>query len=149
MRPIEAWLKLCKSMKKNELYDLKTFTILGHPALSFFAKMDDAENLIFYGNPKMGGLKLTEPIIMGSKEFMALYPLYFSKDLFAPQHSDIIPDAPFIFPLIEQFLIRKQESHEVSEVIEEKSNANDDDDNNNASGMEDAHLRAKNRKVNK
>ena len=83
MKPLDAWLKLCKTMKEDELYLLKTFTVLNYPALAYYAKMDAQQNLVFYGEPKMGGLKITDPIVMGQKEFMALYPLYFSKELFS------------------------------------------------------------------
>ncbi len=146
MMPLEAWLKLCKLMKEDELYPLKTFTVLNNPALAFYAKMDAQQNLIFYGEPKMGGLKLTEPIVMGKKEFMDLYPLYFSKELFADKYRGIIPDAPFIFPLIEKFIVREQDFLEADELVEEKPK--EEENEPAVQSHEDDHLRAKNRNVN-
>ncbi len=142
MMPMDAWLKLCKLMKEDELYPLKTFTILGHPSLAYYAKRDRFDNLIFYGEPKMGGLKLAEPIVMGKKEFVALYPLYFSKELFADKYRDIIPDAPFIFPLIDHFIVKEQDFLEADEFVEEKPK---EEDEVNVQSHEDDHLRAKNR----
>ena len=143
MLPIEAWLKLCKLMKKNELYTLKTFTVLGHPSLQYYAMMDDNENLVFYGEPKMGGLKMAEPLIMGKTEFINLFPLYFSKELFAPKYADIIPDAPFIFPLIDHFIIHQQDFLEADELIEDKPK--EEEEEVNVQNHDDDHLRAKNR----
>lgn len=143
MLPIEAWLKLCKLMKENELYPLKTFTVLGAPSLMYYAKMDEMQNLVFYGEPKMGGLKLQEPIVMGKKEFMDLFPLYFSKELFAPKYKDIIPDAPFIFPLIDHFIIHQQDFLEADEFVEDKPK--EEEEEVNVQSHEDDHLRAKNR----
>ncbi len=142
MMPSEAWLKLCKLMKEDELYPLKTFTILGHPSLAYYAKRDRFDNLIFYGEPKMGGLKLAEPIVMGKKEFTALFPLYFSKELFADKYRDIIPDAPFIFPLIDHFIVKQQDFLEADEFVEEKPK---EEEEVNVQSHEDDHLRAKNR----
>ena len=140
--PTEAWLKLCKLMKEDELYLLKTFTILNHPSLAYYAKRDRDNNLIFYGEPKMGGLKITEPIVMGRKEFEALFPLYFSKELFAEKYRDIVPDAPFIFPLIEKFIFKEQDFLEADEFVEEKPK---EDDEPAVQNHDDDHLRSKNR----
>ena len=142
MMPLDAWLKLCKLMKEDELYPLKTFTILGHPSLAYYAKRDRFDNLIFYGEPKMGGLKLIEPIVMGKKEFMDLFPLYFSKEIFADKYRDIIPDAPFIFPLIDHFIIKEQDFLEADEFVEEKPK---EEEEVTVQSHEDDHLRSKNR----
>lgn len=147
MKPLDAWLKLCKTMKEDELYLLKTFTVLNYPSLAYYAKMDAAHNLVFYGEPKMGGLKLTEPIVMGEKEFMALFPLYFSKELFSAKYSDIIPDAPFIFPLIEKFIVKEQQDlYEMEEISDQPK---EDDDQPEVMSHEDDHLRSRNRNNNK
>ena len=141
MMPLEAWLKLCKLMKKDEMYPLKTFTVLGYPSLAYYAKMDERQNIIFYGEPKMGGLKLAEPIIMGKKEFMDVFPLYFSKEMFAPKYSEIIPDAPFLFPLIEKFIIHEQDFLEADEIVEDKPK--EEEEQPEVMSHEDDHLRAK------
>ena len=146
MMPLDAWLKLCKVMKEDELYLLKTFTILNHPSLAYYAKRDRFNNLIFYGEPKMGGLKLPEPIVMGKDEFTALFPLYFSKELFADKYREIIPDAPFIFPLIDRFIIKEQEFLEADELVEDKPK--EEEEESNVQNHDDDHLRAKHTRSN-
>ena len=94
----EAWLKLTKKVKKEEIYPLMTYAVLGRPSLMFQVKFTKDEEFIVMGNPSMGGLKLSSNFTFGKREFMAIYPLYYSQMLFDARYADIMQYAPYIFP---------------------------------------------------
>lgn len=144
MLPIEAWLKLTKKVKKEEVYPLMTYAVLGRPSLMFQVKFTKDEEFIVMGNPSMGGLKLSSNFTFGKREFMAIYPLYYSQMLFDARYADIMQYAPYIFPLIKQFVETNEDNLEEEMVIPEPE-PKEEETNNDA----DAHLRAGNRNAKK
>lgn len=138
MLPIEAWLKLTKKMKKDEYYKLYTFATLGKPALLYQIKLNNEENLEIMGVPSMGGVKLTDKIILTKDNFMDLYPLYFSQALFDSKYAEIMQYSTYIFPLITEFIEGKDENYFEIEDVPEVKDENEQDNKNIA----DEHLRS-------